>query len=144
MDFSEFKKKIQNQNIEKDGLNIERRQEDDFNQLNQSPHSELQTHSEIQTQPELQMQQSNPFEQQRQELRNQQMPKPDENFDPQKFLREKSGIPTSHPSDKCSDCNNTGIVKEPNGSVHTCWKCLQEGRLDCHSSNLPDNREIRL
>jgi len=38
----------------------------------------------------------------------------------------------------CPDCNNEGIVKE-SGSVHTCWKCLEEGRLDCHSKDLPDN-----
>ncbi|MEA3329241.1 MAG: hypothetical protein U9Q06_00675 [Nanoarchaeota archaeon] len=43
----------------------------------------------------------------------------------------------------CPECKNTGIVKEPNGEVHTCWKCLQEGRLDCHSEKLPDS-DIKL
>lgn len=38
----------------------------------------------------------------------------------------------------CPDCNGTGIVKEK-GSVHTCWKCLQEGRLDVHSKKLPES-----
>ena len=38
----------------------------------------------------------------------------------------------------CSKCNNTGIVKEEDGSVHVCWECLQAGRLDVHSKNLPD------
>ena len=42
----------------------------------------------------------------------------------------------------CQECKNTGIVKEKNG-VHTCLKCLMEGRLDCHSKNLPDTN-IRL
>lgn len=40
----------------------------------------------------------------------------------------------------CPECQNTGIVKEKNGDVHTCWKCLQEGRLDVHSKNLPDSK----
>ena len=43
----------------------------------------------------------------------------------------------------CPECKNTGIVKEKNGGVHTCWKCLEEGRLDAHSKKLPDSN-IRL
>lgn len=43
----------------------------------------------------------------------------------------------------CPECNNKGIVKEEDGTVHTCWKCLAEGRLDCHSKKLPDPK-IRL
>jgi ribosomal protein L37AE/L43A len=39
----------------------------------------------------------------------------------------------------CPDCKNTGIVKDPKGGAHTCWKCLQEGRLDAHSKNIPDS-----
>ena len=39
----------------------------------------------------------------------------------------------------CPECENTGIVKEKKGVCHTCWKCLQEGRLDCHSKRLPEN-----
>lgn len=79
------------------------------------------------------------FQREKQEIREQQMPKQSPDFDPQKFLREQSGIPASKLGDKCPDCNNTGIVKEGNGVVHTCWKCLQEGKLDCHSKKLPDN-----
>ncbi len=44
---------------------------------------------------------------------------------------------------KCEECQDTGIVKEADGSCHTCWACLTEGRLDCHSKNLPDVK-IRL
>ena len=44
---------------------------------------------------------------------------------------------------KCSKCKDTGIVKEKDGSCHTCWDCLREGRLDCHSKDLPD-AHIRL
>jgi ribosomal protein L37AE/L43A len=43
----------------------------------------------------------------------------------------------------CPDCKNTGVVREPSGEVHTCWKCLSEGRLDAHSKKLPDTN-IRL
>ncbi len=42
----------------------------------------------------------------------------------------------------CPECKNTGIVKDKSG-VHTCWKCLQEGRLDAHSKKLPDS-DIKL
>ena len=38
----------------------------------------------------------------------------------------------------CQECKGTGIMKDKDGSVHTCWTCLLEGRLDAHSKNLPD------
>jgi ribosomal protein L37AE/L43A len=38
---------------------------------------------------------------------------------------------------RCEKCRDTGIVKELNGDVHTCWKCLQEGKLGQHSDKLP-------
>jgi len=38
----------------------------------------------------------------------------------------------------CEKCKDTGIVKEEDGSVHVCWDCLKEGRLDVHSKDLPD------
>lgn len=40
----------------------------------------------------------------------------------------------------CPDCKGTRIVKEANGSVHTCWKRLKEGKLDVHSKKLPDTK----
>ncbi len=40
---------------------------------------------------------------------------------------------------KCEDCKDTGIVKEKDGNIHTCWKCLQEGRLGQHSDKLPSH-----
>lgn len=43
----------------------------------------------------------------------------------------------------CPDCKGTGMMREKDGSVHTCWKCLREGRLDVHSKKLPDTK-IRL
>ncbi|VVB83151.1 Uncharacterised protein [uncultured archaeon] len=42
--------------------------------------------------------------------------------------------------DPCAKCNNTGVVKEKDGSVHTCWDCLQKGQLDVHSDKVPDSK----
>jgi len=39
----------------------------------------------------------------------------------------------------CDKCKNTGMVKEKDGTIHTCWKCLQEGKLDMHSKNVKDS-----
>jgi len=40
----------------------------------------------------------------------------------------------------CPDCKGTGRVREKNGLIHTCWKCLNEGRLDVHSKKIPDTK----
>ena len=40
---------------------------------------------------------------------------------------------------QCTECQDTGTVKEKNGTIHTCWTCLSEGRLDAHSKKLPDS-----
>ncbi len=42
-------------------------------------------------------------------------------------------------SSKCPKCNGTGIVKEKHGGVHVCYSCLQSGKLDIHSKNIPDS-----
>lgn len=42
--------------------------------------------------------------------------------------------------DKCPKCRDTGIVKEENGLAHTCWDCLQNGKLDVHSEKVPDSK----
>jgi len=39
----------------------------------------------------------------------------------------------------CQKCKGTGIVKEKDGSIHVCWDCLREGRLDVHSKNVKDS-----
>ena len=39
---------------------------------------------------------------------------------------------------ECEKCHGTGIVKEANGTVHTCWKCLQEGKLGEHTKDIKD------
>lgn len=41
--------------------------------------------------------------------------------------------------EKCPKCNGTGVIKDKDGSIHTCWDCLLAGRLDCHSKNLPEH-----
>jgi hypothetical protein len=43
-------------------------------------------------------------------------------------------------TETCPKCNGTGIVKEKDGSVHTCWDCLQKGQLDVHSGSVPDSK----
>ena len=39
----------------------------------------------------------------------------------------------------CDKCKDTGIVREKNGSVHTCWDCLRAGRLDVHSKHVKNS-----
>ena len=39
----------------------------------------------------------------------------------------------------CAKCHGAGFVKEADGSVHTCWDCLQNGRLDSHSKQVKDS-----
>jgi DnaJ-class molecular chaperone len=40
----------------------------------------------------------------------------------------------------CPDCHGEGVVKEKNGQIHTCWKCLQNGELEVHSEKVPDSK----
>lgn len=40
----------------------------------------------------------------------------------------------------CSKCHGTGVVKEENGTIHTCWDCLQKGEFDVHSKKVPDSK----
>lgn len=40
----------------------------------------------------------------------------------------------------CPKCHGTGIIKEKNGVVHTCWDCLQNGDMEVHSEELPDSK----
>ena len=39
----------------------------------------------------------------------------------------------------CPKCKGTGIVKEANGTIHTCWDCLRKGEFDVHSKNPKDS-----
>jgi len=40
--------------------------------------------------------------------------------------------------EKCPDCGGSGFVKDKKG-VHTCWKCLEEGKLEQHSEKVKDS-----
>lgn len=40
----------------------------------------------------------------------------------------------------CQKCKGTGIVKEKDGSIHTCWDCLNSGDMDQHDKNLKDSK----
>ena len=40
----------------------------------------------------------------------------------------------------CPKCKGTGTIKEKDGTIHVCWDCLKEGRLDVHSKNVPDSK----
>ena len=44
----------------------------------------------------------------------------------------------------CPKCHGTGKMRDKDGTIHTCWKCLEAGRLDNHSKKLPDHKMIRL
>jgi len=40
--------------------------------------------------------------------------------------------------EECPDCKGTGVVKGKEGT-HTCWKCLQEGKLNQHSKTVKES-----
>ncbi|MEI6732192.1 MAG: hypothetical protein WCK90_05965 [archaeon] len=39
----------------------------------------------------------------------------------------------------CPKCHGTGVVKEKDGVIHTCWDCLSDGQYDQHSKNVKDS-----
>jgi DnaJ-class molecular chaperone len=41
-------------------------------------------------------------------------------------------------SPNCPKCYGKGMVKEENGSVHTCFDCLLSGEMDQHDENVKD------
>lgn len=40
----------------------------------------------------------------------------------------------------CQECKGTKRVREKDGSIRPCWKCLLEGEMDQHSEKLPDTK----
>ena len=44
--------------------------------------------------------------------------------------------------ENCPKCKGTGIVKEKNGSVHTCFDCLAKGAMDQHDKKLKSAEEL--
>jgi hypothetical protein len=47
------------------------------------------------------------------------------------------------PKKTCNKCNNTGKVRDKDGSIHVCFDCLQNGNLDQHDKVIKDSN-IRL
>ena len=44
----------------------------------------------------------------------------------------------------CPKCKGTGIVKEKNGSVHTCFDCLLSGGMDQHDKNPKTAEDVKI
>ncbi|MEX2017123.1 MAG: hypothetical protein WD876_01485 [Candidatus Pacearchaeota archaeon] len=44
----------------------------------------------------------------------------------------------------CPKCKGTGIVKEKDGSVHTCFDCLMRGDMDQHDKNPKTAADVKL
>ncbi|MEM2932614.1 MAG: hypothetical protein QW622_00125 [Candidatus Pacearchaeota archaeon] len=42
----------------------------------------------------------------------------------------------------CPKCKGKGIVKDEDGSIHTCWECLEKGELDQHSKEVKESKII--
>lgn len=42
---------------------------------------------------------------------------------------------------ECTKCYGTGIIKEKDGTVHTCFDCLINGRFEQHGE--PKDTDIR-
>jgi hypothetical protein len=45
---------------------------------------------------------------------------------------------------RCEKCNGTGRVREKDGSIHTCFDCLLNGRMDQHDVKLKSAEELRI
>ncbi|MEM4330804.1 MAG: hypothetical protein QW273_02240 [Candidatus Pacearchaeota archaeon] len=42
----------------------------------------------------------------------------------------------------CSKCNNTGRIKEKDGTIRICYECLLNGNFDQHDKKLKDASEL--
>jgi DnaJ-class molecular chaperone len=49
----------------------------------------------------------------------------------------------SDKSDVCPKCHGLGRIIKADGSVNTCFDCLQNGKFEVHEKDLKDNK-IRL
>ena len=39
----------------------------------------------------------------------------------------------------CPKCHGTGMVKEKDGTIHTCFDCLSKGELNQHSKEVKES-----
>ncbi|MEM3091236.1 MAG: hypothetical protein QXU39_01075 [Candidatus Pacearchaeota archaeon] len=44
----------------------------------------------------------------------------------------------------CKKCGGKKIIKEKDGTIHTCFECLEKGRLDQHDKNPKTAEELRI
>ncbi|MEM4625375.1 MAG: hypothetical protein QXJ28_01235 [Candidatus Pacearchaeota archaeon] len=49
------------------------------------------------------------------------------------------GLESTNKSFRCEKCKDTGMVKDKDGTVHTCWDCLNSDKLDQHSKRITDS-----
>ena len=44
----------------------------------------------------------------------------------------------------CPKCKGTRVIREKDGTIHTCFECLEKGRLDQHDKNPKTAEELRI
>ncbi len=44
----------------------------------------------------------------------------------------------------CPKCHGKKIIKEKDGTVHTCFDCLNRGQMDQHDKNIKSAEELRI
>lgn len=44
----------------------------------------------------------------------------------------------------CPKCNGTKIIREKDGTVHTCYDCLLSGDMDQHDKNPKTAEDLRI
>jgi hypothetical protein len=44
----------------------------------------------------------------------------------------------------CKKCRGTGRVMDKDGSIHTCFECLNKGEMDQHDKRLKSADELRI
>lgn len=43
---------------------------------------------------------------------------------------------------RCEKCKDTGVVKEANGTIHTCFDCLNRGSMDQHTTPKDSGKRV--
>jgi hypothetical protein len=42
----------------------------------------------------------------------------------------------------CEKCRGEGTIKEKDGTIHICYKCLQDGTMDQHDKKVKSQSEL--
>jgi hypothetical protein len=45
---------------------------------------------------------------------------------------------------KCEKCKGEGTIREKDGTIHICYKCLQDGSMDQHEKKIRDAKDFGL